>query len=126
MRRAPVPDSVTLPLPSITIRGPVLLTTFAVCSIAIVIGSAPQSNVITPPPATAATTAALVQLAGVPSPITVVGCETSSRSPPAGAAQLPLGLPAGGPVSGSVPGSTGSDEPHATSSNANPQKRPMI
>jgi hypothetical protein len=34
------------------------------------VGEAPQLNVMTPPAATAATTASLVQLAGVPLPMT--------------------------------------------------------
>ena len=40
MRRLPPPLSVTLPPPSITMRGPVSLTIFAVCSSVIVTGSA--------------------------------------------------------------------------------------
>ncbi|HAN36678.1 MAG TPA: hypothetical protein DCQ52_14995, partial [Acidimicrobiaceae bacterium] len=46
--------------------------------ITIVTGAGPQSNVITPPSATAATTACDVQLAGVPLPITRSGCEVST------------------------------------------------
>ena len=45
-----------------------MLRTFAVWRIRIVTGAGPQSNVTTPPRATAATTAAEVQLAGVPVP----------------------------------------------------------
>jgi hypothetical protein len=62
----------------------------------------PQSKVTTPPRATAATKASLVQLAGVPFPTTVVGLEVSSARASAGTSQWPAGLPAGGPVLGSV------------------------
>jgi hypothetical protein len=44
--------------------------TFAVAAILIVTGRGPQSKRITPPARTAATTAAEVQLAGVPRPTT--------------------------------------------------------
>ena len=58
-----------------------------------------------PPCATAATTAAPVQLAGVPLPTTLSGLEVSSRPAPAGIADLPSGLPAGGQSSvGMLPG----------------------
>jgi len=45
----------------------------AVAVMVIVTGSGPQANVITPPAATAPTTAWDVQLAAVPSPITWSG-----------------------------------------------------
>src|SRR5690606_28067705 len=99
MRVVPPPLSVTRPPPSITISGPVSLKTFAGRSSSMTTGSGPQSNVITPPPATASMNASPVQLAGVPSPTTVVGFETFSRPASAGISQCPSGLPAGGPSS---------------------------
>jgi hypothetical protein len=65
MRRAPAPLSVTFPPPSSTTSA-LVLRTLAVTCITIVTGAGPQSKVITPPLATAATTAPDVQLAGVP------------------------------------------------------------
>ena len=62
------------------------LTIFAVWVIAIVTGAGPQSNVITPPAATAATTAAEVQPAGAPEPTTRSGCEVSTPRESIGAA----------------------------------------
>ena len=50
-----------------------MLATVAVAVMVIVTGSGPQLNVMTPPAATAVTTAADVQLAGVPSPTTWSG-----------------------------------------------------
>ncbi|HST67502.1 MAG TPA: hypothetical protein VLM05_20195 [Mycobacteriales bacterium] len=73
------------------------MTTFAVWVIAIVTGLGPQSNVTTPPAATAATTAAEVQPAGLPVPITRVGREVSTRAPPPGA-----GGPAGAGFAGAA------------------------
>jgi hypothetical protein len=73
-----------------------LLRTFAVAVMAIVTGAGPHEKVITPPAATAATTAAEVQLAAVPAPTTVVGCEVSTGRPSAGIAAWPFGLPADG------------------------------
>lgn len=61
-----------------TISGPVLLKTFAVWVMTIVFGLGPQSKVMIPPWATAATTAAEVQLCGVPFPITRSGLEVST------------------------------------------------
>src|SRR4051812_14038298 len=55
-------------------------------------GLAPQANVMTPPLATAATNALAVQLAGVPLPTTVVGCDTSSSAASAEIAQPPPGV----------------------------------
>jgi hypothetical protein len=46
-----------------------VFTTFAVADMVIVTGLGPQLNVMTPPSATAWTTAAEVQLAGVPFPM---------------------------------------------------------
>lgn len=65
MRRAPPPLSVTLPPPSRTTSA-LVLRTLAVACITIVTGFGPQLKVITPPLATAATTAPDVQLAAVP------------------------------------------------------------
>jgi hypothetical protein len=87
------------------------LNTFAVRSSVMTIGSGPQSNVITPPRATASTNAFEVQLPGVPSPITVSGLETSSSWASAGALQLPSPLPMGGPSFGLVRGSAGAASP---------------
>ena len=55
----------------------------------IVVGSLPQLKVMTPPFATAATKASLVQLSGVPVPTTVRGLETTSRRASAGTSQPP-------------------------------------
>ncbi|WP_329172461.1 hypothetical protein [Streptomyces sp. NBC_01477] len=49
---------------------------------------------MTPPLATAATTAAEVQLAGVPLPTVLVGFEVSAARAAAGTAACPSGLPA--------------------------------
>src|SRR5690349_23469894 len=73
-----------------------LLKTFAVAAILMVTGSGPQSKVITPPWATAFTTAWLVQLAGVPLPMTVSGSELSSAAAAGGIAAVPSGLPGSG------------------------------
>src|SRR6266513_2069387 len=100
MRTLLPPLSVTLPPPSMTILGPVSLNTFAVRLRTIVTGAGPQSKVMTPPLATAATKASPVQLAGVPEPTTVRGLEMSSARASAGTAQVPAGLPAGGPSTG--------------------------
>ncbi|MBB5959495.1 hypothetical protein FHS29_006116 [Saccharothrix tamanrassetensis] len=71
------------------------MRTFAVAVIAMVTGSGPQSNVTTPPAATAATTASDVQLAAVPLPTTVVGLELSSGPASGGTSAVPAGFPAG-------------------------------
>src|SRR5215472_5846293 len=60
----------------------------------IVTGLGPQLNVMTPPAATAATTAADVQLAAVPSPITWSGWLVATAWAAAGTAACPSGLPA--------------------------------
>ena len=94
MRRWPSPLSVTLPPPSSTTFGPLALRTFAVAVIVIVTGAGPQLNVMMPPAATAVTTAAEVQLAGVPVPMIRVGFEVSTARASAGTVALPFGLPA--------------------------------
>src|SRR5688572_7490417 len=116
MRCSPPPDSVTLPPPSITMSGPVSLNTFAVRSSVMVTGSGPQSNVMVPPPATAATNASDVQLSGVPVPTIVVGTDVSTAPASAGTSHVPSGLPAGGPCSGSVAGGGGPSSPSAITS----------
>src|ERR1700678_1596178 len=69
MRRTPPPLSVTGPPPSRTTLA-LVLRTLAVAVITMVTGRGPQENAITPPAATARTTARDVQLPGVPSPTT--------------------------------------------------------
>src|SRR5690348_2085089 len=93
MRLAPPPLSVTFPSPSST-TSELVLRTLAVACIMIVTGLAPQSKVITPPLATAATTAADVQPAAVPLPITWSGCEVSTGRAAAGTSAPPAGFPA--------------------------------
>jgi hypothetical protein len=66
----------------------------------IVTGAGPQSKVITPPAATAFTTAAEVQLAGVPVPMTRSGLRVSAALASAGTVALPLGLPGLGNAAG--------------------------
>ncbi|GAA4974642.1 hypothetical protein GCM10025331_81230 [Actinoplanes utahensis] len=63
---------------------------------AIVTGDGPQSKVMTPPAATAFTTAAEVQLAGVPSPIVRSGRLVSTALAAAGTAARPDALPGRG------------------------------
>src|SRR5687768_15284454 len=96
MRRCPPPLSVTLPPPSSTISGPRSLRILAVAFMVMVTGFGPQSNVMTPPWATVATTASDVQLPGVPSPMTWVGREVSAARASEGTATRPVWLPAGG------------------------------
>ena len=69
-----------------------------------VTGSGPHRNVMTPPAATASTTAFEVQPAGVPSPMTWSGCEMSAAPAAAdgragarveGAAESPSGMASG-------------------------------
>jgi hypothetical protein len=62
----------------------------------IVTGFGPQSNVMMPPAPTAATTAADVQLAGVPCPITWSGAVVATAWPACGTLPWPAGLPAAG------------------------------
>src|SRR5215831_7072758 len=99
IRRAPPPLSATIPPPSRTTRRLVLRTS-AVASIVIVTGRAPQLKVITPPAATAATTACEVQLAGVPSPMTWSGWLVLTGRPAAGTNAWPAGFPAAGSRTG--------------------------
>src|SRR6266567_6922060 len=74
IRRTPRPLRVTFPPPSrTTLR--LVLRTFAVAVIRMVTGAGPQENAMIPPLATALTTAFDVQLAAVPVPTTLVGCE---------------------------------------------------
>jgi hypothetical protein len=91
MRVVPPPLSVTLLPPSMTSFVPLSLKTFAVEVRTIVTGSGPQSNVMIPPFATAATNASPVQPAGVPVPMTVVGDDTSSACPAGGTGAWPSG-----------------------------------
>ena len=71
-----------------------LLKTRAVAAILMVTGAGPQLNVITPPAATAFTTAAEVQLAGVPLPTTWSGEDASASPASGGTGAVPDGLPA--------------------------------
>ena len=102
MRVVPPPLRVTLLPPSMTSFVPLSLNTFAVEVRTMVTGSGPQSKVMMPPSATAATNASPVQLSAVPFPMTVVGDETSSACPSAGTSACPSGHPAGGPSCGLV------------------------
>ncbi|HTZ23458.1 MAG TPA: hypothetical protein VMC83_05645 [Streptosporangiaceae bacterium] len=70
-----------------------MFTTLAVAVIVIVTGFGPQLKVMTPPLATARTTAAEVQLAGLPVPMTVVGLAVLTAPAAAGTGAWPLGLP---------------------------------
>jgi hypothetical protein len=71
-----------------------------VASIVIVTGRGPQLKVITPPAATAATTACEVQLAGVPSPMTWSGWLVLTGRPAGGTNAWPAGFPAAGSRTG--------------------------
>src|SRR3954469_14613704 len=77
MRRCPPPLSVTLPRPSRTTRR-LVLTTFAVRFSTIRTLPGPQRNRMTPPLATARTTAREVQLRALPWPTQRAGCEGST------------------------------------------------
>jgi hypothetical protein len=99
MRRLPPPLSVTRPPPSST-TSPWSLRTLAVAFIAMVTGAGPQSKVITRPAATAVTTAADVQLAGVPLPTTRSGLPVSAALASAGTEAAPSGLPGLGSTDG--------------------------
>src|SRR6185437_11439120 len=83
IRRLPAPLSVTRPPPSSTTRCRVL-GTVAVLRITIVTGFGPQLNLVIPPAATARTTAADVQLAGVPRPMTWFGWLVFTARPAGG------------------------------------------
>src|SRR3984957_99995 len=95
IRVSPPPLSVTFPPPSRTTWW-LVLTTLSVAVIVIVTGLGPQSKVMMPPSATACTTAADVQPAGEPSPITWSGWLVSTARAAAGTAACPSGLPACG------------------------------
>src|ERR1700749_4362854 len=116
MRILPPPLSVTLLPPSMTSLVPLSLNTFAVVVRTIVTGSGPQSNVMMPPWATAATTASPVQLAAAPLPITVVGDDTSSSCAGGGSVACPSAQPAAGPSCEFVPGDGDPPGPHAATS----------
>src|SRR5690242_1837778 len=72
IRRAPPPLSVTLPPPS-RVTNALRLSTRAVACMVMVTGAGPQLKVMSPPFATARTTALEVQLAAVPPPTTRAG-----------------------------------------------------
>src|ERR1700729_1889116 len=93
MRRFPPPLRVTFPPPSSTTWW-LVFTTLAVAAMVIVTGLGPQLKVMTPPSATACTTAADVHPAGGPSPITWSGWLGWTGRPAAGPAAGPSGLPA--------------------------------
>ena len=95
IRCLPPPLSVTRPPPSKTMRC-LVLGTLAVAVITIVTGFGPQLNRMIPPSATARTTAADVQLAGVPLPMTWFGWAVLTARPAAGTGKCPLGLPKSG------------------------------
>ena len=63
-------------------------TTFAVAVIVMIAGLGPQLKVMTPPLATALTTAAEVQLAGVPVPMTWFGSLVTTASPAGGTRRM--------------------------------------
>src|SRR6185437_5153770 len=83
IRRRPAPLSVTLPPPLSTTCWLVFLT-LAVADMVIVTGLEPQLKVMTPPLATARTTAREVQLAAVPRPMTRVGWAVLTARPAGG------------------------------------------
>jgi hypothetical protein len=87
--------SVTLPPPSSTTSW-LVFTTLAVAVIVIVTGRGPQLKVMMPPSATALTTAADVQLAGLPFPITWPGWLMLTARAAGGMYPPPSGLPACG------------------------------
>jgi hypothetical protein len=86
--------------------------------IVIVTGLGPQLKVMMPPLATALTTAADVQLAGLPAPMTWLGTLVLAARPAAGTSACPLGLPVWGApleyaarVRGAGPVDAGPDAP---------------
>src|SRR5512133_2673429 len=85
MRDVPPPESVTRPPPSRTAS---LVNTIGDETV-IVTGEEPQANTIVPPAAAAERSEDAVQLAGVPSPTTAAGADTSARR--AGASQVGVG-----------------------------------
>jgi hypothetical protein len=70
-----------------------MFRTFAVAFITIVTAFAPQANRISPPLATAATTAADVQLAAVPFPTTRSARAVLTARPSTGTTARPAGFP---------------------------------
>src|SRR5581483_9657737 len=80
------PSSVIRLPPSMTVL--VAVGRFMVAVTGMVTGAGPQLNVMTPPRPTAALSAANVQLAAVPVPITAVGRDTSAGCAPAGSPLL--------------------------------------
>ena len=92
IRLLPPPLSVTFPPPSSTTWW-LVFTTLAVAVMVIVTGLGPQSKVMMPPSATAWTTAAEVQPAGVPLPMTWSGWLVSTAWPASGTLAWPPGLP---------------------------------
>ena len=68
------------------------MITLAVEVITIVTGLGPQLNVMMPPAATSRTTAADVQLAGVPSPITWFGMRGVDRAAGGRHVEVPVGV----------------------------------
>src|SRR5689334_443940 len=101
MRREPPPSRVTRLPPSST-TWLTELRTFAVAVILIVTGSGPQLKVVMPPAATALTTAAEVQLAGVPLPTVRVGWLVSTARAADGIEAWPPALPGLGSVFGAT------------------------
>src|SRR6202020_1701137 len=93
--RLPPPLRVTSPPPSSTTWW-LVFTTLAVAVMVMVTGFGPQLNVMTPPRATALTTAAEVQLAGVPVPMTRFGWLVFTAAPACGTAACPPALPKSG------------------------------
>src|SRR2546430_2073852 len=83
------------------------LRTFAVAFSVMVTGPGPHEKVMTPPAATALTTASEVQLSGVPVPMTRVGWLVSAAAASAGTIACPPGLPPGGAGFGFAEGGTG-------------------
>jgi hypothetical protein len=83
IRRFPPPLRVTRPPPSNATRRRVLMT-LAVLVITMVTGLRPQMKVMMPPAATSRTTAADVQLAGLPFPTTWWGCLVLTARPAGG------------------------------------------
>ena len=79
----PPPLRVTRPPPSSTTRRRVLIT-LAVVLITMVTGLGPQLKVMMPAAATSRTTAADVQLARLPLPITWLGCLVLTARPAGG------------------------------------------
>src|SRR5215470_15220647 len=117
IRRWPPPLSVTRPPPSSTTRC-LVLGTRAVAVITIVTGLLPQSNLMIPPLKTVRTTAADVQLAGLPSPITWFGWLVLTALPAGGTGKCPCGLPKPVPAPGRAAAAdlpTASDLPAAPS-----------